>query len=569
MALFFATIWVVSQLAIPRLMRDIVDVGILSGNMQLVISRSLLMILAAVINVGSLFAEIYFLTKITAGVQRDLRGDLFDHVIDWSASARQQFSTSSLVTRTVNDVKQIGNFIDLSLRKIYTLILTIVGSVIMSFVLDWRLALIILVVVPIGLILTQFLTNRSTKHYAGIREATDRLVRVFRENISGIKVVKAFNKTKYEEKRFEQATDDVYEESVAAERNMQLLSPAVQLIINFLIIILLYLSGIRAENATIQVGVLIALIEYVTLALTNIQSLAMIVTIIPRSKIAFNRIEEVLKTDDPIKYLSQTETVITKSDQSLPQTQLGRLEFDQVNFAYPGSRHCALEDISLTINPAEHVAIIGSTGSGKSTLLRLITRDYDANQGEVKLANQNVKDLTKQQLNELITIVPQSTFLFSGTVRENIKVGRNDATDEEIWQVLDACEIGDFFRAQETGLDTQIAQSAVNLSGGQKQRVAIARGLIRNTPIYIFDDCFSALDFSTERKIRLALRERLADKTVIIVAQRVATVMDLDEIFVLEIGQLEDHGPHKDLLGRSKVYQEIMLSQLEVEEGVG
>lgn len=554
--LFFASIWVFAQLLIPRLMVDIVDSGIMMKDMDAIIHRGLLMLLATALNIVSLMISLYFLTKVTAGISRDLRADLFGKVIDWSKETRTNFTNSTLITRTVNDVKQVSNLIDLSLRKIFTLTVTVIGALVISFSLDAKLASIILIIIPAIFLLGLFLTTRALPQYARIRLSIDRINQLFRENIRGIRVIRAFNKSNYEVKEFEKATQDASEANIKSESTMMLLSPLILLLTNVLILIILFVGGGRAETGAIKLGVLIGLIEYATISLNNIQQFASIITIIPRSKVSIDRITEVLSTEELLK----------RKEDSLQSEDEG-INFKDVDFYYPGSRRATLKNLHFHLKKGETKAIIGSTGSGKSTVLRLLLRDYDAYQGRVCLNGRNIQTLSREEISRKITYVPQSSFLFSGSIRENLQTGKKDATDEEIWGVLDIVQMGDFFRHSPEGLNTHIAQNAVNLSGGQKQRLSIARGLIRESDFYIFDDCFSALDYSTEKKVRKAIQEKLADRGILVVAQRVATVRDADEILVLEEGEIIDRGSHEELAESSGIYQEILASQAKSQEG--
>jgi len=554
--LIFATVWVFSQLFIPRLMVDIVDAGIMIGDMNAIINRGLMMLLATVVNITSLLISIYFLTKVTAGISRDLRCDLFEKVIDWSKETRTGFSNSTLITRTVNDVKQVANFIDLFLRKIYTLTITVIGALVVSFSLDAKMASTILIIVPVILVVGLILTTRALPQYSRIRLSIDRINQLFRENIRGIRVIRAFNKSDYEIKEFEKATADAYEASVKSESTMMLLSPLILLLTNVLILVILFLGGGRAQVGTIKLGVLIGLIEYATISLTNIQQFASIITIIPRSKVSIDRIAEVLSTEE----------LLTIKERTLETGKKG-ISFEDVDFYYPGSRRAVLAGINFCLLRGETKAMIGSTGSGKSTILKLLLRDYDAYRGQICLNCNDIQSLSREDISRFVTFVPQSSFLFSGTIRENMQTGKKNATDDEIWEALDMAQMGDFFRESQDGLDTYIAQNAVNLSGGQKQRISIARGLIRESDFYVFDDCFSALDYSTERKIREVIQEKLADRGVLVIAQRVATVRHADEIMVIEKGRILDRGSHEELAETSEIYKEILISQLKSQEG--
>lgn len=552
--ILFATLWVGSNLIIPILMANIIDYGIARNDMNYIFQTGLQMILVTVLNIAFLLVNLYFLTQANAGISRDLRRDIFSKVIRFSAHIRQDFSTSTLITRNVNDVKQVSNFIDLSLRKIYTTSITVIGAVALALSLDFQLALIMLIIVPIVLIIGTRLTTKSLPQYSLIRTSIDKINRLFNQNISGIRVVKAFNKTDYEEAQFAGAVDEAYQANVKAEKTMMLLSPLVTLAANFLILVILWIGAGRVAASVLQIGVLVAMIEYVTMALDNIRQLATIITIVPRSQVSLNRIEAVLNTTEKVKQVDQANLIQTEAFK-----EKGIL-FEDVTFHYPGSNLPAVDQLNTQIEANKTTAIIGSTGSGKSTILRLILRDFGVSRGQVRIDGVNNQDMAKSSFNQKLTLVPQKTFLFSGTVRENILMGRPNASDQEIWEVLDASQMGDFFR-QEDGLDTRISQDANNLSGGQKQRIAIARGLIRDTDYYLFDDCFSALDYTTERKVRQAIIKRLKNKTILVVAQRVTTVESADQILVMENGQLVESGTHEELLSNSEVYREIVTSQ--------
>ena len=551
--IIFATLWVVTALIIPKLMANIIDYGIAKNNMKYVYQTGIIMIIVTVLNIIFLLINIYFLTRANAAISRDLRHDIFKKVIHFSAHTRQNFSTSTLITRNINDVKQVSNFIDLSLRKIYTTSITIIGAVIIAFSLDVKLALLMFIIVPIVLIVASKLTSRALPQYSKIRTGIDNINRLFGQNISGIRVIKAFNKTEYEERQFSEAVNETYDANVKAESIMMLLSPLVTLAANMLIVVILWIGAGRIDARTLQIGVLVAIIEYVTMALNNVQQLSTIITIIPRSQVSLKRIEEILRSEEKVEKPR-------KINSDMSELNIEGISFKNMNFYYPNSNLPAVEDFNTLFEKGNTTAIIGSTGSGKSTLIRLIMRDFDTSEGDILVDNINVKNITDEEYNNKITLVPQKTFLFGGTVRENIQVGKADASDEEIWEVLDASEMGDFFRSEE-GLDTHISQNATNLSGGQKQRLSIARALIRDTDYYLFDDCFSALDYTTERKIRKAVIRRLKGKTIIVVAQRVATVKNANKILVMDDGKLIASGKHEELIRTCKTYNEIVTSQ--------
>lgn len=564
--IFFATLWVATTLLIPILMANIIDYGIVENDMDYVVKTGIQMLVVTLFNIITLLISLYFLTRANAGICRDLRRTLYEKILNWSAHTRQKFSTSTLITRNVNDVKQVSLLIDMSLRKIYTTSITIIGAVSIAFSLDSQMALFMVIIVPVILVAGNRLTTRAIPQYAKIRTSIDSINRLFGQNIIGIRVVKAFDKTDYEQNLFSEAVDDAYNASIKAESTMMLLGPLVALAANLLIVALLWVGAGRVNELTLQIGVLVAIIEYVIMALNNVQQLSSIITIVPRSKVSLDRIEEVLSTEEVVVKPTEDQCIRPSTDdyfRGIPLYTEG-ISINQVTFKYPGASLTALLDINTKIEKGDITAIIGSTGAGKSTLLRLIMRNFDVNEGSIQLAGQDIKHLTDKDYNHLVTLVPHKTFLFSGTVRENILAGRGDATDEEIWDVLDVSQIGEFFRG-ENGLDTYISQNATNLSGGQKQRISIARGLIRETEFYFFDDCFSALDFTTESRIRKAIIKRLQGRTIVVVAQRVATVQSAGKILVMEDGRITHSGTHDELVEFSSIYNEIVSSQIQVD----
>lgn len=365
----------------------------------------------------SLLLSIYFLTRVTAGISRDLRGDLFERIIDWSKETRGSFSNSTLITRTVNDVKQVSILIDMSLRKIYTLTITVIGAVIISFSLDVKMAAIILVIIPIIFVLALTLTTKALPRYSRIQKAVDQMNQRFRENVTGIRVIKAFNKSDYETNMFQEATQEACEANVKAESTMMLLSPLILLFTNVLILIMLYVGGVRTELGTITVGVLVGLIEYAIMALNNIQQFASIITIFPRSKVSIDRIQEVLAKEEILQIKE------VNSDFKVKLTD-NSIRFENVDFCYPPSCMDLLNNITFEFNKGETKAMIGSTGSGKSTIVRLMMRDYDVRQGQITYNDHDIESLSNEEINRIITHIPQTTFLFSGTIRENIQMGK-------------------------------------------------------------------------------------------------------------------------------------------------
>ncbi|MBK7480276.1 MAG: ABC transporter ATP-binding protein [Bacteroidales bacterium] len=419
------------------------------------------------------------------------------------------------------------------------------------------MASIILIIIPVIFILALSLTSKALPKYSRIRNAIDRMNQRFRENVTGIRVVKAFNKSGYETKMFQEATREACQANVQAESTMMLLSPLVLLFTNILILILLYLEVCGPYWGRLPWGHLIGLIEYSIMASITFSNSHRLSPFSTLESIYRREIQEILSKEELLQIKETTAGV-----------KENVLRFEDVDFYYPDSHAAALHDIHFDLNKGETKALIGSTGSGKSTLVRLMMRDYDAYRSQITCNGQDIEGLSNTEINHIITHIPQSTFLFSGTIRDNLQTGKKDATDEEIWEVLDMVQMGDFFRQAGEGLNFYIAQNAVNLSGGQKQRISIARGLIRETDFYVFDDCFSALDYSTEKKVRQAIQKKLSDKGVLVIAQRVATVKDADEILVIDNGKIVGKGSHQELEERCQVYQEIISSQKRIDKGV-
>lgn len=557
LTLFLLFLQTIANLFLPALMSKIVDVGISTSDTGYIVRIGRLMLLVAVL--GSAFMVFANLNsaKIAMGFSRDLRESLFIKVESFSLGEFNKLGTSSLITRTTNDITQVQQVILMSLRMMVTAPLMVIGGLVMSLSTNLELSVILVISIPILIIVISFVAKKGMPLFKSMQVKLDTLNLVLRENLTGIRVIRAFNKVPYEQKRFDHANTDLMQTSIKVNKLMAILMPSMMIILNLTSVAIIWFGGIRIEAGAFEVGSLIAFIQYVMQIMMALVMVTMMFVLIPRAAASAERINEVLDTSFEIQ--ERTSNQVTTSI-------YGQVAFNDVTFSYPNSEEPALSPISFETRPGKTTAIIGGTGSGKSTLISLIPRFYDVTSGEVLVDGVNVKDMTQAQLRLKIGLVPQKAILFSGTVRENMKYGKEDATDEEIWKALEVAQAKDFVSNMEKGLDSDISQGGTNLSGGQKQRLCIARALIRKPEIYIFDDSFSALDFKTDAILRKALKSETTQSAVILVAQRVSTIMDADEIIVLYDGKVVGQGTHRELLTTCDVYKEIALSQLSKEE---
>ena len=552
--LFLQTI---SNLFLPALMSKIVDVGIGTGDTGYILRIGLLMLLVALI--GSIFMIFANLNsaKVAMSFSRDLRKDLFIKVESFSLGEFNKIGTSSLITRTTNDITQVQQFILMSLRMMVTAPLMVIGGLIMALSTNLELSVILLISIPILVIVILFVSRSGMPLFKSMQLKIDQLNLVLREHLTGIRVIRAFNKVSYEQKRFDEANGDLMQTAIKVNKLMAVLMPSMMLIMNLTAVAILWFGGIRIQAGAFEVGSLIAFIQYVMQIMMALVMVTMMFVLIPRASASAERINEVLETPFEIQDHVSVETACNLH---------GQVTFKDVTFSYPNSEEPALTHISFNTEPGKTTAIIGGTGSGKSTLISLIPRFYDVTSGQLLVDGMDIKDMTQAQLRQKIGLVPQKAILFNGTIRDNMKYGKEDATDEEIWKALEIAQARDFVSEMEDGLDSYISQGGSNISGGQKQRLCIARALIRKPEIYIFDDSFSALDFKTDANLRKALKNETTNSAVILVAQRISTIMDADEIIVLYDGKIVGQGTHKELLDTCDVYKEIALSQLSKEE---
>lgn len=541
-----------TDLWLPDLMSEIVDTGIVKGDIPFILGRGGIMLLVTLLGTICTIGSSFLSAKVGIGFSRDLRKKVFEKVESFSLTEVNEIGTASLITRTTNDINQIQMVIIMMMRMMLSSPLIIIGALIMALRKDVELSKIILIVIPIIVVTIVLIAKFTMPLFKTMQKKIDKLNLVIRENLTGIRVIRVFNKVKTEEERFNKASLDVSRIATRANRLIGSLMPLMMLILNLSIIAVLWFGGIRVNEGDIMVGDLMAFIQYLTQVMFSLLMLTMMFVLIPRAQASAVRINEVLEMQSPIK-----EPV--KAIQ--PQLR-GHVEFKNVSFGYEGAEEYAISNISFKAQPGEVTAIIGGTGSGKSTILNMITRFYDAAEGEVLVDGINVKELSQQELRLKIGYVPQKAILFTGTIKDNIRYGKEDATDDEIKHALDIAQATDFVSRMEKGIESEISQGGKNVSGGQKQRLSIARAIVRKPEIYLFDDSFSALDFKTDAKLRAALASETKDATVIIVAQRVSTVMDATRILVMDEGRVVGCGTHDELLKTNEIYQQIVASQL-------
>lgn len=546
-----------SDLYLPTLMANIVDYGIVNKDISYILRVGGFMLLIA--GGGTLCAIIanFLSSKSAVGFGQILREKIFTKVESFSLHEFDKIGTATLITRTTNDVTQIQQVTVLILSMMVSAPLTCLGGIIMAIQEDRGLTWVLLVSVPVLFAIIGIVLSKGIPLFRLMQVKIDKLNLVLRENLTGIRVVRAFNRIDHERKKFDAANSDLMNNSVKVNKIMAVLMPMMMLIMNFTTIAIIWFGGIRIDQGDMQVGSLMAFIQYATQILFSLLMLTMLFIMVPRAQASAVRINEVLDTEPEIKDTSRVKAAETKK---------GFVEFKDVSFSYPGAEQPAISKITFSAKPGEITAIIGGTGSGKSTLVNLITRFHDVGGGCVLVDGVDVREMSQESLRAKIGFVPQKTTLFSGTIADNIRYGKEDATLDEIKHAAEVAQAADFVAAMEDGLDHLIAQGGTNVSGGQKQRLSIARALIRQPEIYIFDDSFSALDFKTDAKLRMALKPEIAEATVFIIAQRVTTVMEADRIIVLDDGLIAGIGTHKELVNSCAVYREIIASQLSEEE---
>ena len=546
-----------TQLYLPTLMSDIVDTGIVKGDTNYIWKIGGWMLLVALGGTICTVIASYLSSKVAGGFGRILRNNIFTRVESFSLHEFDKIGTASLITRTTNDITQVQQVLIMMLRMMLMAPMMCIGGIIMAVSEDAILSLILVVAMPILIGVILFVASKGLPLFKAMQTKVDKLNLVLREHLTGIRVIRAFNRTTHEQKRFNEANIDLTETAIKVNKLMAIVMPVMMLVMNFTSVAIIWFGGIRIDNGAMQVGSLMAFIQYVMQILFSLIMVSMMFVMIPRASASAVRINEVLETVAEINDPAQAK----KAD-----GQRGYVEFKNVTFSYPGAEQPALSNISFKAEPSEVTAIIGGTGSGKSTLISLIPRFYDIDKGTILVDGVDIREMTQADLRAKVGLVPQQAVLFSGSITENIKYGKKDATIEEVQHAAEVAQATEFISEMTDGFDSFIAQGGTNVSGGQKQRLSIARALVRRPEIYIFDDSFSALDFKTDAKLRAALKKETVDSTVLIVAQRVSTVMDADRIIVLDDGEIAGIGNHKELLKTCEVYREIVSSQLSEEE---
>jgi ATP-binding cassette subfamily B protein len=537
-----------ATLYLPTLNADIIDNGVIKGNTGYIFSTGGIMLGVSAAQVVVAIIAVYFGAKSSMAVGRDLRKALFNRVQDFSTREVGKFGTPSLITRTTNDVQQVQMLVLMTLTMMLTAPIIGVGAVILSLHQNVQLSGLLLVIVPVLGAIVTFLISRMRPMFKLMQSRIDTINQVLREQITGIRVIRAFVRDEPERERFERANDGVYQVAYGSGRLMGMMFPLVMSVINFSSIAVLWFGGHLINDGSMQVGALTAFLSYLMQVLMAVMMSTFMLMMIPRAEVCADRIQEVLDTEPSVE---------PPKAPVLNLIQHGHLELRDTGFRYPGAEEPVLCNINLVARPGEVTAIIGSTGAGKTTLLNLIPRLFDATEGEVLVGGVDVKELAPDALAKAIAIVPQKPYLFSGTIASNLKYGRPDATDEELWHALRIAQ-ANFV----TDLDAPISQGGTNVSGGQRQRLAIARALVHQPDIYLFDDSFSALDYATDAALRAALANETEDATVVIVAQRVGTIRGADRIIVLDKGRIAGQGTHGELMETNETYREIVLSQL-------
>ncbi|KRF32802.1 ABC transporter ATP-binding protein [Yonghaparkia sp. Soil809] len=547
-----------ASLLLPALNADIIDRGIARGDTGYILGVGGMMLGIALVQIACAITAVYFGARVAMALGRDLRGAMFAHVGTFSEREVARFGAPSLITRSTNDVQQVQMLVLMSLTMLVSAPILAVGGVVMALQQDVGLSAIMAVAIPVLLIAVSLIIVRMVPLFRVMQERIDGVNRVLREQLAGMRVVRAFVREQHEIDRFADANAALTQTALRAGRLFALMFPIVLLVLNASSVAVLWFGAARIEAGQMQVGALTAFLTYLIQILMAVLMATFIAVLLPRATVSADRIGEVLET--------RSSVVLP----SAPVTELatrGRVELRGVGFEYPGAAEPVLAGVDLIAEPGTVTAIIGSTGSGKTTLVSLLPRLIDATAGQVLIDGVDVRDLDPDVLWARIGLVPQRPFLFSGTIASNLRFGKPDAADDELWAALEIAQAADFVRAMPDGLDTAVAQGGTTVSGGQRQRLAIARALVKQPPIYVFDDSFSALDTATDARLRQALRRAVADATVIIVGQRVATVQDADQIIVLEDGAVVGRGTHAELLARNGTYAEIVSSQQRVEAG--
>ncbi|MET8504050.1 ABC transporter ATP-binding protein [Streptomyces sp. NPDC004787] len=542
-----------ATLYLPTLNADIIDNGVVNGDTGYILRFGALMIGVSLVQVVCNIGAVYFGARTAAALGRDVRAAVFGRVQSFSAREVGHFGAPSLITRTTNDVQQVQMLVLMAFTLMVSAPIMCVGGIIMALGQDVPLSGVLIAVVPVLGIAVSLIVRRMRPLFRTMQTRLDTVNRVLREQITGNRVIRAFVRDGYERERFKESNTELTDVSMATGRLMALMFPTVMTVVNVSSIAVVWFGAHRIDSDAMEIGALTAFLAYLMQIVMAVMMATFMFMMVPRAEVCAERIQEVLATESSVV------------PPAAPVRELGRrghLEVRAAEFRYPGAEESVLRDVELVARPGETTAIIGSTGSGKSTLLGLVPRLFDVTGGEVLVDGVDVRELEPGLMARTVGLVPQKPYLFSGTVATNLRYGKPDATDEELWHALEVAQAKDFVSKLEGGLNAPIAQGGTNVSGGQRQRLAIARTLVQKPEIYLFDDSFSALDYETDALLRSALAEETADSTVVIVAQRVSTIRDADRIVVLDEGRVVGTGRHHELMAENETYREIVLSQL-------
>ncbi|MER6330157.1 ABC transporter ATP-binding protein [Streptomyces sp. NPDC001034] len=542
-----------ATLYLPTLNAHIIDNGVVKGDTGYILSFGALMIGISLVQVVCNIGAVYLGARTASALGRDVRGAVFDRVQSFSAREVGHFGAPSLITRTTNDVQQIQMLVLMTFTLMVSAPIMCVGGIVLALGLDVPLSGVLVAVVPVLAVCVTLIVRRLRPLFRTMQTRLDKVNRVLREQITGNRVIRAFVRDEYEQTRFGRVNGELTEMQLATGRLLSLMFPIVMTVVNVSSIAVVWFGAHRIDSGGMQIGDLTAFLAYLMQIVMSVMMATFMFMMVPRAEVCAERVQEVLDTGSSVL------------PPLAPVTELrrhGHLEIREAGFRYPGAEEPVLRAVRLEARPGETTAVIGSTGSGKSTLLGLVPRLFDATEGEVLVNGVNVREVDPALLARTVGLVPQKPYLFAGTVASNLRYGNPDATDEELWHALEVAQAKEFVTDLEGGLNAPIAQGGTNVSGGQRQRLAIARTLVQGPEIYLFDDSFSALDYATDAALRAALAEETAEATVVIVAQRVATIRDADRIIVLDEGRVVGSGRHQELMAGNDTYREIVLSQL-------
>jgi ATP-binding cassette subfamily B multidrug efflux pump len=561
LVVFLVFVQAVANLVLPSLNARIINNGVAVGDTGYIVYMGAIMLGVALLSgICSIFG-VYWAAKTAMSVGRDVRGDLFRKVESFSQREINLFGAPSLINRNTNDVQQVQLLLAIGLTIMIMAPLMAIGGIIMALRQDVVLSWILAVILPVMALMLFVVIRRAIPLFRSMQVRLDRVNQVMREALTGMRVIRAFAREDYEEERFDKANQDLTETGLHAMRLFAVVFPALLAIMNFSTVAIMYFGAYRVDSGEMPIGNLTAFMMYVMMILFSVLMATMLAAMVPRAAASADRIQKVLEVEPSIGDPASPTPLV-----GLDEGRRGLVEFKDVEFRYPGAEDPVLSQISFSARPGETTAIVGSTGCGKSTLISLIPRLYDVTGGSIEIDGRDIRDMERAVLWRHIGFVPQKAFLFSGTVASNLRYGDETAHDEELWHALAIAQAEDFVKTMPDGLGEPIAQGGSTVSGGQRQRLAIARALVRKPDVYVFDDSFSALDFKTDSLLRAALKREVAEATVIIVAQRVSTIMHADQIIVLEKGLIAGAGTHEELLDCCETYREIVYSQLSEEE---